>query len=110
MKKGKSSQSRDDHKEKPKPNTKDKENSHNHPQSAIGEIKMITRGLSTNGSFRSLKKSQQRQVNSVHKAPPLKQRTMSMDILFSKEYARGMKQPHDNPLVIMLMIEGFNTR
>ena len=32
------------------------------------------------------------------------------DILFSKEDARGVKQPHDNPLVIMLMIEGFNTR
>ena len=35
---------------------------------------------------------------------------MSMDILFSEEYARGMKQPHDDPLVIMLMIEGFNTK
>ena len=23
--------------------------------------------------------------------------------------ARGVKQPHDDPLVIMLMIEGFNT-
>lgn len=23
---------------------------------------------------------------------------------------RGVKQPHDDPLVIMLMIEGFNTR
>ena len=32
------------------------------------------------------------------------------DILFSKEDARGVKQPHDDPLVIMLMIEGFNTR
>ena len=32
-----------------------------------------------------------------------------MDILFSEEDARGVKQPHDNPLVIMLMIEGFNT-
>ena len=29
---------------------------------------------------------------------------------FSKEDARGVKQPHDDPLVIMLMIEGFNTR
>ena len=29
---------------------------------------------------------------------------------FSEEDARGVKQPHDNPLVIMLMIEGFNTR
>jgi len=32
-----------------------------------------------------------------------------MDILFSEEDAKGVKQPHDNPLVIMLMIEGFNT-
>ena len=30
--------------------------------------------------------------------------------MFSKEDARGVKQPHDDPLVIMLMIEGFNTR
>lgn len=29
---------------------------------------------------------------------------------FSKEDARGIKQPHDDPLVIMIMIEGFNTR
>ena len=29
---------------------------------------------------------------------------------FSKEDARGVKQPHDDPLVIMLVIEGFNTR
>ena len=42
--------------------------------------------------------------------PPLKQRRTDRDILFSKEDARGVKQPHDDPLAIMLMIEGFNTR
>ena len=31
-------------------------------------------------------------------------------MFFSEENARGVKQPHDNPLVIMLMIKGFNTR
>jgi len=31
-------------------------------------------------------------------------------MFFSKEDARGVKQPHDSPLVIMLTIEGFNTR
>ena len=29
---------------------------------------------------------------------------------FSKEDAKGVKQPHDGPLVIMVMIEGFNTK
>lgn len=33
-----------------------------------------------------------------------------MDILFSEEDARGVKQPHNDLLVIMLMIKGFNTR
>ena len=40
----------------------------------------------------------------------MKQRWMDRDILFLEEDARGVKQLHDNPLVIMLMIEGFNTR
>ena len=31
-------------------------------------------------------------------------------MLFLEEDARGVKQPHDDLLVIMLMIEGFNTR
>ena len=31
-------------------------------------------------------------------------------MFFSKEDARGVKQPHDDPLVILLMIEGFNIR
>ena len=42
--------------------------------------------------------------------PPLKQRQTGQDMLFSKEDARGVKQPYDDLLVIMLMIEGFNTR
>ena len=29
---------------------------------------------------------------------------------FSEEDVRGVKQPHDNLLVIMLVIESFNTR
>ena len=29
---------------------------------------------------------------------------------FSEDDARGIKQSHDDPLVIMIMIEGFNTR
>ena len=78
--------------------------------SALGEIKTIAGGPTTGGSFKSLKKSYQRQVNSVHIIPLLKQRRTNGDLYFSKEDARSVKQPHDDPLVIMIMIEGFNTR
>ena len=40
----------------------------------------------------------------------MKHRRMSQDMCFSEEDARGVKQPHDDPLVIMIMIKGFNTR
>jgi len=75
------------------------------PQNALGEIKTIT-----GGSFRSLRKSHQRQFNSVHSLPSLKQRRTNQDMYFLEEDDRGVKQPHDDPLVIMVMIEGFNTR
>ena len=58
------------------------------PQSALGEIKTITGGPTTGGSFRSLRKSYQRQVNSVHSLPPLKQRRTNQDMYFSEEDAR----------------------
>ena len=29
---------------------------------------------------------------------------------FLEEDARGVKKPHDDPLIIMVIIEGFNTR
>ena len=89
---------------------RDEDQTQHHPQTALGEIKTITGGPTSGGSFRSLKKLYQRQVNSVHGLPPLTYRRTSQDICFSEEDARGVKQPHDNPLVIMILIEGFNTR
>ena len=31
-------------------------------------------------------------------------------MFFFEEYAKGVKHPYDDPLVIMLTIEGFNIR
>ena len=42
--------------------------------------------------------------------PPFKQRRMEQDMSFNEADARGVKQPHNEPLVIMLNIEGFNTK
>ena len=57
MKKGESSRFRSDNKERHEDVPRDEDNAFNHPQSAIGEIKTITGGSSTDGSFKSLKKS-----------------------------------------------------
>ena len=46
----------------------------------------------------------------MHTTPPFKQIWMNQDMLFNEEDARGVRQPHNDPLVIMLMIEGFNTK
>ena len=62
------------------------------------------------GSFKSLKKAYQRQVNSVHMIPPFKQKRTDQDMSFNEADARGVKQSHNDPLVIMLNIEGFNTK
>ena len=71
---------------------------------------MITGGPFTSGLFRSLKKACQRQVNNVHMTPPFKQRRTNHAMSFNEKDARGVKQPYNDPLVIMLMIEGFNTK
>ena len=49
-------------------------------------------------------------MNSVHIIPIFKQRRTDQYMFFSEEDVRGVKQLHDDPLVIMLTIEGFNTR
>ena len=52
------------------------------------------------------------EINSIHvKHPSAKYcRSKNDDITFSERDANGIKQPHDDPLIIMLEIEGFNTR
>ena len=72
MKKGESSRFRDDDKNQREFSLKDEDHASQRPQTMIGEIRTITGGPSTGGSFRSLKKACQRQVNSVHTTPPFK--------------------------------------
>ena len=73
---------------------------------------MITGGPVLGGSCKSLRRTYQRQTNSFHVKHPLAKyrRSKNDDITFSEQDANGVKQPHDDPLVIMLEIEGFNTR
>ena len=60
-------------------------------QDVIGEIKTITGRPFTGGSFKSLKKAYQRQVNSVHMIPPFKQKRMDQDMSFNEADAKGVK-------------------
>ena len=72
MKKGEPSRSRDDNKDKHEASPRDEDHTSQRLQSVIGEIKTITSGPSAGGSFKSLKKSYQRQVNIVHRIPLIK--------------------------------------
>ena len=69
VKKGEPSRFRDDNKSQHGSTFKDEDHPFQPPQNVIGEIATIA-----GGSFRSLKKACQRQVNSVHMVPPFKQR------------------------------------
>ena len=42
--------------------------------------------------------------------PPFKQKRTDQDMSFNEADARGVKQPHNDPLVIMLTVEGYNTK
>ena len=42
--------------------------------------------------------------------PPFKQKRTDQDMSFNEVDAKGVKQPHNDPLVIILTIEGFNTK
>ena len=72
MKKGEFGRYRDGKKDQHEVSQRNEDHLPPCPQSAIEEIKTITRGLSTGRSFKSLKKSYQRQLNNVHSLPPLK--------------------------------------
>jgi len=90
---------------------RNKDSLQDRPRDTIGEIRMINEGPTTGGSFKSFKKSKQRQVNSIHAIrPPKQRRKENLDMVFSDKDAQGLTQPYDDPLVIMLMIKGFNTR
>ena len=72
VKKEESSRFRDDDKDKREASPRDEDHASQRPSSMIREIKTIIGGPSTGGSFRSLKKLYQRQVNSVHIITPFK--------------------------------------
>ncbi|XP_030941986.1 uncharacterized protein LOC115967013 [Quercus lobata] len=110
VKKGEYSKFRDDNKTQRESFPQDDDHSSQPQRKVIGEINTITGGPFSGGSFRSLKKAYHRQVNSVHTMPPSKHRRTCQDVSFSEGDAIGVKKPHNDPLVIMLNIEGFNTK
>ena len=73
VKNGEYSKFRDSNKSQNGTSSKSGDRSSQPPQDVIGEIKTIVGGPFSGGSFKSLKKAYQRQVNSVHTIPPFKQ-------------------------------------
>ena len=64
----------------------------------------------TGGTLKSLKKAYEREINNVHSPlPPMKMpRNDELDIVFSERDGCSIRQPHDDPLVIMLRVKKFN--
>ena len=95
-----------------KPHDDAKDDGRDHPKQAVGEIQMIAGGPVSGGLYKSLKKTYYWQINSVHiKYPPPKYRRPENDnITFFERDVSGIKQPHDDPLVITLGIERFATK
>ena len=62
------------------------------------------------GSSKSLRLVYTKQVNKIHTESVQTKHAKSdePDVTFSRKGSWGVKQPHDNPLVIMLKIENFN--
>ena len=60
----------------------------------------------TGGMLKSLKKPYERQINSVHsRLPPVKMpRNDEPDIVFLERDGRGIRQAHNDPLVIMIRV------
>ncbi|XP_023896569.1 uncharacterized protein LOC112008473 [Quercus suber] len=89
-----------------------KDDKRDHPKQVVGEIRTIVGGPVSRGSYKSLKKTYCRQVNSVHMKHPSQKYRWSYDddITYSKRDASGINQPHDDPLVITLKVERFATR
>ena len=100
------------HRMEEKSTNENKEDDWDNPKQVVRETRTIIGGPVVGGSYKSLRKAIQRQVNSVHIKHSIAkhQCTKNDDIFFSKRDARGVKQPHDNLLVIMLTIEGYNTQ
>ena len=110
VKKGEPNRFRDGNKSQHGSTSRDEDNPFQPLQNVIREITTITGGPFAGGSFRFPKEACQRQVNSVHMVPLFKQRRTNQDMSFNEEDARGVNQPHNDPLVITLTIEGFNTK
>ena len=70
VKKREPNRSRDDDKDKCEASPRDEDHTSQRPPSVVRKIKTITSGPSIGRSFKSLKKSYQRQVNNIHKIPP----------------------------------------
>ena len=105
MKKGESSKFSDGNKSWHESSSRSEDHPFQCPQDMIGEIKTIAGGPFTGGSFKSLRKACQRQVNNVHMIPPFEQRRTDQDMSFNEGDAKGMKQPHNDPLVICSLLK-----
>ena len=67
-------------------------------------------GITMGRSFKSFRKAYMSEINITHQHFPSSKvpKRDDLNIIFSKRDTKRIKQPHDDPLVIMLRIEEYN--
>jgi hypothetical protein len=82
------------------------------PRDIIGEIHTIVGGLALGGTSRLSRKAYTRQAHNilVTQRPRKNVKLDDQVITFSEDDARGIHQPHDDTLVVTMIVAGFITR
>uniref|UniRef100_A0A2N9EWL9 Integrase catalytic domain-containing protein n=1 Tax=Fagus sylvatica TaxID=28930 RepID=A0A2N9EWL9_FAGSY len=82
------------------------------PRDVIGEIRTIVGGLASGGASRSSRKAYTHQAHNVlvTQRPRKNIKLDDQVVTFSEDNARGIHQPHDDPLIVTMTIAGFITR
>ncbi|XP_057948299.1 uncharacterized protein LOC131143965 [Malania oleifera] len=88
--------------EQKRPNANDKE------EQVIGEIAVIFGGSVSGGDSRGARKRYAKQVLSVEKGEPNSKRNrQGEDIIFDSRDEEGVQQPHDDALVLSLLVANY---
>ncbi|XP_057965270.1 uncharacterized protein LOC131155840 [Malania oleifera] len=93
------------------PRDQKRPNANGKEEQVIGEIAMIFGGSASGGNSGNARKRYTKQVLSVEKGEPNSKRNrQGEDIIFDSRDEEGVQQPHDDALVLSLLVANYKVR